>query len=174
MTNHDEPVQQANATVCGVPEDPAIVYYQFSNVFGQVTFRLKAEVYKILVQHDTLGNRHRTVNLDLNYDLTVGYTDADEASGGPLSILPQWDPLERARSSLYRNSNRSSLAIRRINCFKIKKKVEILISDVNSVTFTYSTVLPARLCALGLSFFPHPILSWQDLSLSTLDSHDLE
>lgn len=91
MTNHDEPVQQANVTVYGVPEDPAIVYYQFSDVFGRVTFRLKAGVYKILVQHDTLGNRHRTVNLDSNYDLTIEYSDADEASGGPLSILPQWD-----------------------------------------------------------------------------------
>jgi len=63
VTNHDEPVQQANVTVYGVPEDPAIVYYQFSDVFGRVTFRLKAGVYKILVQHETLGNRHRTVNL---------------------------------------------------------------------------------------------------------------
>jgi len=41
--------------------------------------------------HDTLGNRHRTVNLDSNYDLTIEYTDADESTGGPLSILPQWD-----------------------------------------------------------------------------------
>jgi len=91
VTNHDEPVQQANVTVYGVPEDPATVYYQFSDVFGRVTFRLKAGVYKILVQHDVLGNRHRTVNLDSNYDLTIEYTDADEATGGPLSILPQWD-----------------------------------------------------------------------------------
>lgn len=91
MANHDEPVQQANVTVCGVPEDPAAVYYQFSDVFGRVTFRLKAGVYKILVQHDVLGNRHRTVNLGSNYDLTIEYTDADEATGGPLSILPQWD-----------------------------------------------------------------------------------
>ena len=72
-------------------EDPAIVYYQFSDVFGRVAFRLKSGVYKILVQHDTLGNRHRTVNLDSNYDLTIEYTDADEVGGGPLSILPQWD-----------------------------------------------------------------------------------
>jgi hypothetical protein len=91
VTNHDEPVQQANVTVYGVPEDPAIVYYQFSDPFGRVTFRLKSGVYKILVQHDTLGNRHRTVNLNSNYDLTIEYTDADEAGGGPLSILPQWD-----------------------------------------------------------------------------------
>jgi len=91
VTNHDEPVQQANVTVYGVPEDPATAYYQFSDVFGRVTFRLKAGVYKILVQHDTLGNRHRTINLDSNYDLTIEYTDADEAGGGPLSILPQWD-----------------------------------------------------------------------------------
>lgn len=87
MTNLDEPVQQANVTVCGVPEDPATAYYQFSDVFGRVTFRLKAGVYKILVQHDTLGNRHRTVNLDSNYDLTIEYTDADESTGGPLSIF---------------------------------------------------------------------------------------
>jgi len=91
VTNHDEPVQQANVTVYGVPEDPATLYYQFSDVFGRVTFRLKAGVYKILVQHDTLGNRHRTVNLDANYDLTIEYTDADESTGEPLSILPQWD-----------------------------------------------------------------------------------
>ena len=91
VTNHDELVQQANVTVYGVPEDPAVVYYQFSDVFGRVTFRLKAGVYKILVQHDTLGNRHRTINLDSNYDLTIEYTDADEATGGPLSILPQWE-----------------------------------------------------------------------------------
>ena len=91
MTNHDEPVQQANVTVYGVPEDPAIVYYRFSDVFGRVKFRLKSGVYKILVQHDTLGNRHRTINLDSNYDLTIEYTDADESTGGPLSILPQWN-----------------------------------------------------------------------------------
>jgi len=91
VTNHDEPVQQANVTIYGVPEDPAIVCYQFSDVFGRVTFRLKAGVYKILVQHETLGTRHRTVNLDSNYDLTIECTDADEASGGTLSILPQWD-----------------------------------------------------------------------------------
>ena len=77
--------------VYGVPEDPAVAYYQFSDVFGRVTFRLKAGVYKILVQRDTLGNRHRTVNLDSNYDLTIEYTDADESTGGPLSLLPQWD-----------------------------------------------------------------------------------
>ncbi len=56
-----------------------------------MTFRLKAGVYKILVQHDVLGNRHQTVNLDSNYDLVIEYTDADDATGEPLSILPQWD-----------------------------------------------------------------------------------
>ncbi|MEM2112335.1 MAG: hypothetical protein QXX08_10760 [Candidatus Bathyarchaeia archaeon] len=72
-------------------EDPLTVYYQFSDVFGRATFRLKAGVYKILVQHDALGNRHRTVNLDSDYDLAIEYTDADEAGESPLSILPQWD-----------------------------------------------------------------------------------
>jgi len=56
-----------------------------------VTFKLKAGVYKILVQHDTLGSRHRTNNFGSNYDLTIEYTDSDESTGGPLSILPQWD-----------------------------------------------------------------------------------
>ena len=74
-----------------MPEDPAIVYNLFSDVFGRVTFRLKSGVYKILVHHDTLGDRHRTANLDSNYNLTIEYTDADESTGGPLSILPQWD-----------------------------------------------------------------------------------
>ena len=46
---------------------------------------------KKLVQQDTLGNRNRTVNLDSNYDLTIEYADADEATGGPLSLLLQWD-----------------------------------------------------------------------------------
>jgi len=84
VTNNDEPVQQANVTVYGMPEDPAIVYYQFFDVFGRVTFRLKSGIYKILVQHDTLGNRHRTANLDSNYDLTIEYTDDDGSTGGPL------------------------------------------------------------------------------------------
>ncbi|MEM2129177.1 MAG: hypothetical protein QXZ70_01120 [Candidatus Bathyarchaeia archaeon] len=91
VTNHDDPVQQANVTVYSVPEDPLTIYYQFSDVFGRATFRLKAGAYKILVQHDTLGNRHRTVNLDSDYDLTIEYTDADEVGEGPFSILPQWD-----------------------------------------------------------------------------------
>ena len=100
MTNHDQPVQQANVTVYGVLEDPAIVYYRFSDVFGRVKFRLKSGVYKILVQHDTLGNRHRTINIDSNYDLTIEYTDADESTGDPLSILPQWN-LSNEQGSLF-------------------------------------------------------------------------
>lgn len=36
VTNHEGPVLQAHITVYGVLESPAIVYYQFTDVFGQV------------------------------------------------------------------------------------------------------------------------------------------
>ena len=87
VTNKGEPVTQCNVTVYSAESS----YYIFTDPLGRATFRLKQGYYKVLTHSDILGDRHRTIDLKDNYDLTIEYTDADESTGGPLSILPQWD-----------------------------------------------------------------------------------